>query len=106
MNPAAHNILAINGGSSSIKLAIFAADPSLYMKSKGRIERIGTLYCLFSVQGNDLGARFTKPVVAQDNMAAMNVLLDWIEENEKNMASVRWGIALFTAARTSASHNG
>ena len=39
MNPAAHNILAINGGSSSIKLAIFAADPSLYMKSKGRIER-------------------------------------------------------------------
>ena len=54
MNSAEHNILAINGGSSSIKFALFAADPSLYMKSKGRIERIGTPYCLFSVQGNDL----------------------------------------------------
>ena len=78
MNPAEHNILAINGGSSSIKLAIFAADPSLYMKSKGRIERIGTLYCLFSVQGNDLGVRFTKPVVAQDNMAAIRCPPLWV----------------------------
>ena len=76
------------------------------MKRKDQIKRIGTPHSLSSVQGNDLGERFTKPVVAQDNMAAMNVLLDWIEENEKNMASLRWGIALFTAARTSASHNG
>ena len=96
MNTAEHNILAISAGSSSIKFAIFAAGSSFYIKSKGQIERIGTLYCLFSVQGNDLSERFTKPVVAQDNMAAMNVLLDWIEENEKNMASLRWGIALFT----------
>ncbi len=78
MNPAEHNILAINGGSSSIKLAIFAADPSLYMKSKARIERIGTPYCLFSVQGNDLGERFTKPVVAQDNMAAIRCPPLWV----------------------------
>ena len=106
MNPAEHNILAINGGSSSIKFAIFAANPTLQMKCKGQTERIGTPNSVFSVQGNDPGERITKPVVAQDNMAAMNVLLDWIEENEKNMASLRWGIALFTAARTSASHNG
>ena len=82
MSTAQASILAINGGSSSIKFALFAAAPSLHMESKGQIERIGTPNSLFSVQGNDLGERFTKPVVAQDHMAAMAVLLDWIEENE------------------------
>ena len=71
MNPAEHNILAISGGSSSIKFAIFAAGSSFYMKSKGQIKRIGTLYCLFSVQGNDLSERFINPVVAQDHMFAI-----------------------------------
>ena len=78
MNAAERNIPAINGGSSSIKFAIFAADPSLYIKRKGQIERIGTPNCLFSVQGNDLGERFTKPVVAQDHMAAIRCPPLWV----------------------------
>ena len=82
MSTAQASILAINGGSSSIKFALFAAAPSLHMKSKGQIERIGTPNSLFSVEGNDSGERFTKPVVARDHIAAMTVLLDWIEENE------------------------
>ena len=73
MNPAEHNILAISGGSSSIKFAIFAAGSSFYMESKGQIKRIGTLYCLFSVQGNDLSERFINPIVAQDHMFAIKV---------------------------------
>ena len=78
MNAAERSILAINGGSSSIKFAIFAADPSLYMKRNDQIERIGTPHSLSSVQGNDLGERFTKPVVAQDNMAAIRCPPLWV----------------------------
>jgi acetate kinase len=34
-------ILAINGGSSSIKFALYAAEPSLQSRLKGKIDRIG-----------------------------------------------------------------
>ena len=61
------------------------------MKSKGQIERIGTPNSVFSVQGNDLVERITKPVVAQDHMAAMTMLLDWIEENENNYGLIAVG---------------
>jgi acetate kinase len=91
MNTHERNILAINGGSSSIKFSIFAAGPSLYMKSKGQIERIGTHNCRFSVQGSDLGERFTKRVVATDHMAAMTILLDWIEDNENQYGLIAVG---------------
>jgi acetate kinase len=63
----------------------------LQMKCKGQIERIRTPNCLFSVQGNDLGERFTKLVVAEDHMAAMAMLLDWIEENENKYGLIAVG---------------
>jgi acetate kinase len=75
-------ILAINGGSSSIKFALFVATSTLHLTCKGQIERIGTTNCLFSVQGSDLGEHFTKPIVAKNHTDAMTVLLNWIEENE------------------------
>jgi acetate kinase len=84
MSTAEQTILAINGGSSSIKFALFVTAPTFHMKSKGQIERIGTPNCLFSLQGNDLGERFTKPIVAKNHVDAMTVLLNWIEENENN----------------------
>ena len=42
MNSAEESILTINGGSSSIKFALFAANRSLHMKLNGQIELIGT----------------------------------------------------------------
>ena len=91
MSTAQASILAINGGSSSIKFALFAAAPSLQMESKGQIERIGTPNSLFSVQENDLGECFTKPVVARDHMAALTMLLDWIEENKNKYELIAVG---------------
>jgi acetate kinase len=82
MNTAEPSILAINGGSSSIKFALFGADSSLHMKWKGQLERIGTPNSIFSIQGNALRERFTKPVVAKNPMDALTVLLDWLVENE------------------------
>lgn len=40
-NPGGH-ILAVNGGSSSLKLALFRADPALKMEWSGHIQKIGS----------------------------------------------------------------
>lgn len=82
MKSAGKSILTINGGSSSIKFALFAANRSLRLKLKGRIERIGMPETVFSVQGADSGGDFTRPVAAGDHMSAVAVLMDWIEERE------------------------
>jgi acetate kinase len=84
VNSAGKSILTINGGSSSIKFALFAANRSLRIKLTGRIERIGMPETVFSVQGADRGENFTLPVAAKDHMAAVAMLMDWIEEREKD----------------------
>ena len=78
MNSAGKGILTINGGSSSIKFALFAANRSLRVKLKGQIERIGKPDSVLSV----LGENFTLPVAAKDYMTAVAALMDWIQERE------------------------
>jgi len=73
-------ILTINGGSSSIKLALFAADHSLRRILEGRIERIGLPEAAFTVKGLDNAENFSREVTAPDHTAAVAVLMDWIEE--------------------------
>ena len=69
-------ILTINGGSSSIKLALFAADHSLRRILEGRIERIGLPEAAFTVKGLDNAENFSREVTAPDHTAAVAVLLD------------------------------
>ena len=83
MNSAEESILTINGGSSSIKFALFAANRSLHLKLNGQIERIGMPEAVFSVQSADQGQNFTRQVAAKDHTTAVAVLMDWIEEREK-----------------------
>ena len=82
MNSAEESILTINGGSSSIKFALFAANRSLHMKLNGQIERIGMPEAVFCVQSADPGENFTRQVAAQDHMTAVAVLMDWIEDEK------------------------
>ena len=52
MKPASPRILTINGGSSSIKFALFeAAGASLRRALDGSIERIGLANATFAVKG-------------------------------------------------------
>jgi hypothetical protein len=53
MKPANPRILTINGGSSSIKFALFEADDSLRRILEGAIERIGLPEATFRVKGLD-----------------------------------------------------
>jgi len=79
MKTANPRILTINGGSSSIKFALFEAGDSLRRILEGRIERIGLPEVTFVVKGSNKADSFSRVVTAPDHTEAVNVLMDWIE---------------------------
>jgi acetate kinase len=80
MKPANPQILTINGGSSSIKFALFEASDSLQRILEGAIDRIGLLDATLRVKGVDQADNISRPAAAPDHTAAVGVLMDWIEE--------------------------
>jgi acetate kinase len=72
-------ILTINGGSSSIKFALFEAGDSLRRILEGEIDRIGLQEATLRVKGGDPGDNFSRPVAAPDHTVAVGTLMDWIE---------------------------
>src|SRR5664279_5514613 len=83
MKPANARILTINGGSSSIKFALFEADDSLRRILKGGIDRIGLPEAILRVKGLDRADNFSRLVTAPDHTVAIGALMDWIEESGK-----------------------
>lgn len=81
MKPSNPRILTINGGSSSIKFALFEAVDSLQRILEGGIERIGLPEAALRVKGLNQADNFSRLVAAPDHMAAVGVLMDWIEEH-------------------------
>ncbi|HTV62197.1 MAG TPA: acetate/propionate family kinase, partial [Verrucomicrobiae bacterium] len=73
-------ILTINGGSSSIKFALFETGESLRRILAGQIKGIGLPQGHFEVKGTDSADNFSKPIAAPDHAAAVTVLMDWVEE--------------------------
>jgi acetate kinase len=73
-------ILTINGGSSSIKLAMFEAGTSLRRILEGGIERIGQPEAALRVKGLNEADNFSRSVTAPDHTAAVGALMDWVEE--------------------------
>lgn len=80
MEPADPHILTINGGSSSIKFALFEAGDSLRRILEGAIERIGLPEAILRVKGLDQADNFSRPVTAPDHTVAVGALMDWLEE--------------------------
>jgi acetate kinase len=81
MKQADRRILTINGGSSSIKFALFEAGDALHRIVAGEIERIGLPQASLRVKGVNQADNFSRPVTAPDHTAAAGVLLDWIEQH-------------------------
>ena len=77
MKPASSQILTINGGSSSIKFALFEAGEPLRRSLDGSIDRIGLPGATFAVKGSE---NFSRPLVVPDHTVAVNVLMDWLEK--------------------------
>ena len=82
------HILTMNGGSSSIKFAVFEAGPWLRRPLRGAIERIGLPGATFRVKGVSPADEVSRPVKAPDHAAAVTALMDWLEER-----GVRDGLA-------------
>ncbi|MGB7729008.1 MAG: acetate/propionate family kinase [Candidatus Acidiferrum sp.] len=80
MKPANSRILTINGGSSSIKFAMFEAGGSLRRILEGGIDRIGQPKATFRVKGETPADNFSRLVTAPDHTVAVGALMDWIEE--------------------------
>jgi acetate kinase len=80
MKPANPRILTINGGSSSIKFALFETGDSLRRILEGRIERIGLPEATFAVKGLNQADNFSRSVTAPNHTVAVGALMDWIEE--------------------------
>lgn len=74
-------ILAINGGSSSIKFALFESRGHLQRTLYGAIERIGQPRVVLSVRGPKAADRVTRVLKAPDRKAVANALIDWVDEH-------------------------
>ncbi len=74
------HILTINGGSSSIKFALFDAADSLRRILEGAIDRIGLPEATFQMKGSDQGDNVSRPVSASNHTEAVGMLMDWIEK--------------------------
>jgi acetate kinase len=80
MKPANPRILTINGGSSSIKFALFEAGDSPRRILEGSIERIGLPEATLRVKGLNQADNFSRTLAAPDHTVAVGALMDWIEE--------------------------
>jgi acetate kinase len=80
MNP---SVLTVNGGSSSIKFALFEATKAMRRILAGRIDGIGSPRGCFVGKGLEKAANFSRPVKVPDHAAAVSVLMDWIQERIK-----------------------
>jgi acetate kinase len=81
VTPAHPRILTINGGSSSIKFALFEVGPSLRRVLEGALERIGLPQAALRAEGLTEADRFSQPVTAPDHTAAAGALINWLEEH-------------------------
>lgn len=71
--------LAVNAGSSSIKFALYRAEPALCPVFHGSIDGIGASQACFSVYGAP-GDTITRRFPIPERVTAVNVLLDWLSE--------------------------
>lgn len=80
MNQGNSRILTVNGGSSSLRFALFEVGDSQQRSLDGAVERIGLPNATFRVKGTSSADSFERPVAAPNHKAAVNVFMEWVEE--------------------------
>jgi acetate kinase len=73
-------VLTINGGSSSIKFALFEMGAAPRQVLAGELERIGLSGTNLRVTGSSQTDNFSRPVTAADHTAAVGALMEWVKE--------------------------
>ena len=88
MAPADPRILTINGGSSSIKFALYHVEESLKRGLHGKVDRIGLSDTNLSFNDPNKSQQESCDVAASDHKSAANFLIDWLEK-QNSFESVR-----------------
>lgn len=84
MQAAGPSILTINGGSSSIKFALFEASDPFRSAWRGMIDRIGFPEATLQVEGHH-----SRHVAAPDYGRAVELLMDWVQKYcEKDVTAI------------------
>ena len=81
-------ILTINGGSSSIKFALYAAVEPLQRGLYGTVDRIGLSGTNLTFHDADGKPQASRKLIAADHKSAANSLIDWLEA-QADFASVK-----------------
>ncbi|MEO6994814.1 MAG: acetate/propionate family kinase [Lacunisphaera sp.] len=79
MKPTVAVILIINGGSSSIKFALFESGASLKRLFGGTIDGVGQPKGSFVVKGSDESENFSRPLASPNHETAVGALMDWLQ---------------------------
>ncbi len=76
-------VLAVNGGSSSIKFALFEAGPELKAVFRGSVNGIGKAAGVLTVKGLAAGDNFSRDLAAADHSIAVKELMDYLQVRMK-----------------------
>lgn len=88
MNAANPHILAINGGSSSIRFALYEAGASLKRGLSGKIDRLGLNGTALSFSDPARKQPETRRLASRDQASVVHFLFDWLER-QPDFALVR-----------------
>ncbi len=81
MKPANTSVLTINGGSSSIKFALYQTGSQILQKLVGKVDRIGLSGTNLTFNDTSRG-QSSRSIEAADYSSAANFLIDWLEEQD------------------------
>ena len=88
MKPTNAHILTINGGSSSIKFALYQVGEPLKRGLHGKVDRIGLSGTNLTFHDADGKPQASCKLAATDHKSAANSLIDWLEARPE-FASVK-----------------
>ena len=87
LNPADPRILTINGGSSSIKFALYQTGTRLERGLYGKVDRIGLSGTNLTFEDPARHQQDSRSLIAADHKSAADFLIDWLDE-QNNLESV------------------
>ena len=88
IKPTHNSVLTINGGSSSIKFALYQVGEPLKLKLYGKIDRIGLSDTILMYNDPIVNQQERHSIAAIDHRSAAKVLIDWLVERN-DFASVK-----------------
>ena len=74
----AGSVLAVNGGSSSIRFALYVATVPLRQRLAGKVDRVGLSGTTLTVKGPPGQAQDSRAIDPGDRLSAVRFLLDWL----------------------------